>query len=158
MGNSEFLSGKPASDKLIFVRISIKGWRFSPAVDTTYRGNLLLLLRCDQLLSIAPLEIKGLIESRNEVGANGFGFRLGDILVEPRQPTCHTPLDITPEGGALVGHDIGTTGIDDRHEGIGFRNVMGKDSAETVLMTAALSVVAEHLVGGLSLQDLLLIE
>jgi hypothetical protein len=35
---------------------------------------------------------------------------------------------------------------------------MGKDSAETVLMTAALSVVAEHLVGGLSLQDLLLIE
>ena len=143
--------------KLIFVVISIKDGGVGPAVGTADGGYLSLLLRCDGLLAVAPLEVEGLVEGGDEVGTDGLSLRLGDVLVELRQATGHATLGIGLVVGALVGKDIGATGVDDGDDAVGLRGVSAEDIVEAVLMTAALAIVAERVMGGLLPQDLLVV-
>lgn len=85
------------------------------------------MLGCDGLLTIAPLEVKGLVEGGDEVGADGLGLRLGDALVELCQAARHATLGIGLEVGALVGKDVGATWVDDGDNGVGLRGVAGED-------------------------------
>ena len=118
-------------------------------MGTADGGYLRLLLGCDGLLTVAPLEVESLVECGDEVGADGFGLRLGDVLVELRQAACHATLSIGLEVGALVGKDVGAVWIDDGDVMVSLRGVAGEDIVKAVLMTAALAVVAEYVVGGL---------
>ena len=86
-----------------------------------------MLLGCDGLLTIAPLEVEGLVEGGDEVGADGLGLRLGDVVVELRQAARHVSLGIGLKVGALVSKDVGATWVDDGDNGVGLRGVAGED-------------------------------
>ncbi len=156
MKNSEFPAGKLSSE-LVFLIVSIIDRGIRPAVSTADGGYLGLLLGGDGLLAIAPLEVKGLVEGGDEVGADGLRLRLGDVLVELHQAARHATFGIGLEVGALVGKDVGAVWIDDGNNGGIDRGVVAEDIVETVLMTAAPAIVAEHVVGGLLPQDLLVV-
>lgn len=109
MKNSEFSAEKLLSE-LVFLVVSVIDKGLGPAMGTADGGYLRLLLGCDGLLTIAPLEVEGAVESGDEVGADGLRLRLGDVLVELRQAARHATLGIGLVVGALVGKDIGTVG------------------------------------------------
>ena len=126
MKNSEFSAEKLLSE-LVFLVVSIKDRGLGPAVGTADGGYLSLLLGCDGLLTIAPLEVEGLVESGDEVGADGLGLWLGDVLVKLRQAARHATLGIGLVVGALVGKDVGATWVDDGDNGVGLGGVAGED-------------------------------
>lgn len=86
-----------------------------------------MLLGGDGLLTVAPLEVEGLVEGGDEVGADGLGLRLGDVVVELRQAACHATLGVGLVIGALVGKDVGATWVDDGDNGVGLGGVAGED-------------------------------
>lgn len=82
-------------------------------MGTADGGYLCLLLGCDGLPTIAPLEVEGLVEGGNEVGADGLRLRLGDVLVEVEHATCHLDLGIGTVVGTGTCDDILAVGVDD---------------------------------------------
>lgn len=126
MRNSEFFGEKLPSE-LVFVVVSIIDRGLGPAVGTTDGGYLSLLLGCDGLLTIAPLEVEGLVEGGDEVGADGLSLRLRNVVVELRQAARHATLGIGLVVGALVGKDVGATWVDDGDNGGGLGGIAGED-------------------------------
>lgn len=126
-------------------------------MSTTDSGYLRLLLGSDRLLVIAPLEVEGLVEGGDEVGTDSLRLRLGDVLVELRQTTSHTTFGIGLEVGTLVGKDIGAVWVDDCDDTVGLGSIAAEDIVKAVLMTAALAVVANHVMGGLLPQGFLIV-
>lgn len=126
MKNSEFSAEKLLSE-LVFLVISIIDRGLGPTVGTADGGYLRLLLGCDGLLTVAPLKVEGLVESGDEVGADGLGLWLGDVLVKLRQAARHATLGIGLVVGALVGKDVGATWVDDGDVSVGLRGIAGED-------------------------------
>jgi len=112
---------------LVFVVVSVIDRGLGPAVGTTDGGYLRLLLGSDGLLTIAPLEVEGLVEGGDEVGADGLRLWLGDVLVKLREAARHETLGIRLVVGALVGKDVGATWVDDGDNGVGLGGVAGED-------------------------------
>lgn len=98
---------------MVFLVISVIDRGLGPTVGTADGGYLSLLLGCDGLLTIAPLEVEGLVEGGDEVGADSLGLTLRDVLVEVEHATCHLDLGIGTVVGTGTCDDILAVGVDD---------------------------------------------
>ena len=131
---------------MVFVVVSIIDKGLDPTVGVADGSYLDLLLGCDGLLTIAPLEVEGLVEGGDEVGADSLGLTLRDVLVEVEHATCHLDLGIGTVVGTGTCDDILTVGVDDG----GIERVIGcpltDKPVEAVVLTSAGYVVAQQIV------------